>query len=72
LGTTTATKSNKASAKAEKSFAVQYLEDLIFEMMLNTGQAGKSREITGELDETIKLHPKFVRKTLFYSERFDI
>ncbi len=72
LGTTTTTKRTKASAKAEKSFAVQYLEDLIFEMMLNTGQAGKSREIVAELEASIKLHPKFVRKILFYSDRFDM
>ncbi len=73
LGTiTTTTKSKKSLDKTEKSFAVQYLEDLIFEMMLNTGQAGKSREIAGQLEETIKLHPKFVRKILFHSDRFDM
>jgi len=67
----TTKKTKKAPRKERKSFAVQYLEDLIFELMLNTGQAAKSREIASELEETIKLHPKFIRKTLYYSDRFD-
>jgi len=70
---TTATKpSSKSAAQTRKSFAVQYLEDLVFEIMLNTGQAGKSREIASQLDSIIKLHPKFVRKTLFQSDRFEM
>ena len=70
---TTATKpSSKSAAQARKSFAVQYLEDLVFEIMLNTGQAGKSREIASQLEGVIKLHPKFVRKTLFQSDRFEM
>jgi hypothetical protein len=80
--TTTATKktkkpepgglrSNPAAGKTRKSFAVQYLEDLIFDLMLNSGQAAKSREIAGQLEEIVKLHPKYIRKTLYYSDRFD-
>ncbi len=74
--TDTATKTTKntkkAARKERKSFAVQYLEDLIFELMLNSGQAAKSREIATELDATVKLHPKFIRKTLYYSDRFSM
>lgn len=69
----TTTQTGKKSKKAEparKSFAVQYLEDLIFDLMLNTGQAAQSRELALALEETIKLHPKFLRKVLFQSERF--
>ena len=69
----TATKrSSKSAAQARKSFAVQYLEDLIFEIMLNTGQAAKSREIAAQLEGIVKLHPKFVRRTLFQSDRFEM
>ncbi len=68
----TATKKSKKAEKEQKSFAVRYLEDLIFEMMLNSGLAVKSREIANVLDERIKLTPKFIRKTLFYSDRFDL
>ena len=68
---TIATKKTKKAEKARKSFAVQLLEDLIFDLMLNTGQAAQSREIASALEETIKLHPKFIRKTLYYSDRFD-
>lgn len=68
---TTGTKKTKKAEKVRKSFAVQYLEDLIFDLMLNTGQAAQSREIATALEETIKLHPKFIRKTLYYSDRFD-
>jgi hypothetical protein len=71
--TRTATKkTKKASDSPTRSPAVQYLEDLIFDLMLNTGQAAKSREIAGELEETVKLHPKFIRKILYYSDRFDM
>lgn len=69
---TAATKTKKASDSPTRSPAVQYLEDLIYDLMLNTGQAAKSREIAGELEETIKLHPKFIRKILYYSDRFDM
>ncbi len=69
--TKTATKKRrKAAEKEQKSFAVQYFEDLIFDLMLNTGQAAKSREIASELEKTVKVHPKFVRRTLYYSDRF--
>ena len=68
---TTGTKKSKKPEKVRKPFAVQYLEDLIFELMLNTGTAAKSRELAAELEETVKLHPKFLRKTLYYSDRFD-
>ncbi|MCJ7821988.1 MAG: winged helix-turn-helix domain-containing protein, partial [Armatimonadetes bacterium] len=71
--TRTATKkTKKASDSPATSPAVQYLEDLIYDLMLNTGQAAKSREIAGELEETVKLHPKFIRKILYYSDRFDM
>ncbi len=69
----TATPDSKKAKKAEKgkpSFAVLYLEDLIFEHMLNTGQAAQSRELALALEETIKLHPKYLRKILFQSDRF--
>jgi hypothetical protein len=70
---TAATKKGKKSKdKAGKSFAVQYLEDVIFESMLNTGQGAKSREIANELEVIVGLHPKFIRRTLFYSDRFDM
>lgn len=70
---TTATKTaKKDQAQPRKSFALQYLEDLVAELMMNTGQAAKSREIASQLEETIKVHPKFIRKTLFYSDRFDL
>ncbi len=65
-------KGRKAAEREQKSFAIQYFEDLIFDMMLNTGQAAKSREIASELEKTIKLHAKFIRKTLYYSDRFDM
>jgi DNA-directed RNA polymerase delta subunit len=68
----TATKKSKKPEKEQKSFAVRYLEDLIFEMMLNSGQAGKSRDIANALEETVKLTPKFIRKILYYSDRFDM
>lgn len=68
---TTRTRKPKKAEKARKSFAVQYLEDLIFDLMLNTGLAAKSRDLANDLEETAKLHPKFIRKTLYYSERFD-
>ena len=69
----TATRKTKKEADRErKSLAVQYFEDLIFEMMLNTGQAAKSREIANEFDDLLKISPKFVRKTLYYSDRFDM
>ncbi len=68
----TATKKGKKAEKERKSFAVRYLEDMIFEMMLNSGQAAKSREIANALEETVKLSPKFIRKTLYYSDRFDM
>ncbi len=69
---TTGTKKTKKAEKVRKSFAVQYLEDLIFDLMLNTGQAAQSREIALALEETIKLHPKFIRKMLYQSDRFDM
>ena len=70
---TTATKqSQKSAAQTRKSFAVQYLEDLVFEIMLNTGQAAKSREVASALEGIIKLHPKFIRRTLFQSDRFEM
>ena len=68
--TATTKKSKKPAEKARPSFAVQYLEDLIFEMMLNSGLAAKSREIVVSLEATVKLHPKFVRKVLYESSRF--
>ncbi len=68
---TTGTKKTKKAEKVRKSFAVQYLEDLIFDLMLNTGQAAKSREIANALEDIVNLHPKFIRKTLYYSDRFD-
>jgi len=68
---TTGTKKTKKADKTDKSFAVQHLEDLIFDMMLNTGQAAQSREIASALEETVKLHPKFIRKILYCSDRFD-
>ncbi len=67
--TTTATK-KKEEARARKPFAIHYLEDLIAEIMMNTGQAAKSRELAGQLEHLVKLHPKFIRKTLYYSDRF--
>lgn len=70
--TDTATKKRKKAEKEQRSWAVRYLEDMIFEMMLNSGQAAKSREIAKALDDTIKISAKFVRKTLYYSERFDM
>jgi len=70
--TATITKISKRDEKERQSWAVRYLEDLMFEMMLNSGQAGKSREIANALEETIDLSPKFIRKTLYYSERFDL
>jgi len=66
------TKKPKKAEKEDKSFAVQYLEDLIFDLMLNTGQAAQSRELAAEIEETIKLSPKFIRKSLYYSDRFDM
>jgi DNA-directed RNA polymerase delta subunit len=67
---TPASKKSKKPEKARKSFAVLYLEDLVFDLMLNTGQAAQSRELALALEETIKLHPKFVRKILHQSDRF--
>jgi hypothetical protein len=66
------TKLTKRDEKERQSWAVRYLEDQIFEMMLNSGQAAKSREIANALEETIKVSAKFIRKTLFYSDRFDM
>jgi DNA-directed RNA polymerase delta subunit len=63
-------KTKKAAEKPRRSAAVHYLEDLIFEVMLNTGQAAKSREVASMLEETVKLHPKYIRKVLQASERF--
>ena len=68
----TAKKSQQAAHKEHKSFAVQYLEDLIFDLMLNTGQAASSRDIAAEFEETIKASAKFIRKILYYSDRFDM
>jgi DNA-directed RNA polymerase delta subunit len=68
---TTGTRKTKKADKAKKSFSVQYLEDMIFDMMLNTGQAAQSREIASALEDRTKLHPKFVRKILYYSDRFE-
>ena len=68
--TTTTKRSRKAAEKARHPFAVQYLEDLVFEMMLNSGLAAKSREIAATLEPTVKLHPKFIRKVLYESQRF--
>ncbi len=70
MATTSTKRAKKGAEKPRKSFAVQYLEDLIFEMMLNTGQAAQSREIALALEEQVKLHPKFIRKVLFQSDRF--
>ncbi len=70
--TETATRKRKRDEKEQGSFAVRYLEDMIFEMMLNSGQAAKSREIANALEDVIKLSPKFIRKTLYYSDRFDL
>jgi len=70
VATTSASKKPKKADKARKSFAVHYLEDLIFALMLNTGQAAQSRELALALDETVKLHPKYLRKVLFQSDRF--
>jgi DNA-directed RNA polymerase delta subunit len=72
LPETATQKKIKKAQQEQKSFAVRYLEDLIVEMMLNSGQAAKSREITNALDERIKLSPKFIRKTLYFSDRFDL
>jgi len=68
---TTGTRKTKKADKAKKSFSVQYLEDMIFDMMLNTGQAAQSREIASALEDRTKLHPKFIRKILYYSDRFE-
>ncbi len=68
----TATRKRKRDQKEQSSFAVRYLEDMIFEMMLNSGQAAKSREIANALEDRIKVSPKFIRKTLYYSDRFDL
>jgi hypothetical protein len=68
----TATKKTSKAEKEQKSFAVRYLEDLIFEIMLNSGLAAKSREIANALEDRIKVSPKFIRKTLYYSDRFDL
>jgi DNA-directed RNA polymerase delta subunit len=68
----TATRKRRRDEKEQSSFGVRYLEDLIFEMMLNSGQAAKSREIANALEEAVKVSPKFVRKTLYYSDRFDL
>ncbi len=68
----TVTRKHKRAEKEQKSFAVRYLEDMIFEMMLNSGQAAKSREIANSLEDTIEVSPKFIRKTLYYSDRFDL
>ena len=69
----TATKKTKKAADKERMpLTIRYFEDLIFEIMLNTGQAAKSREIAGELEHIVPVHPKFVRKTLYYSDRFDM
>ncbi len=68
--TSTAKKSKKKTDKKRVSYAVQYLEDMIFEIMLNSGLPAKSRELAAQLEETVKLHPKFIRKVLFESPRF--
>lgn len=65
-------KKAKKAKEELSSFAVRYLEDLIFEMMLNSGQGGKSRELAAALEPAIKLSPKFVRKALYYSDRFEL
>jgi len=70
--TATTTKLSKRDEKELHSWAVRWFEDMIFEMMLNSGQAAKSREIANALEPTIKLSAKFVRKALYYSERFDL
>jgi DNA-directed RNA polymerase delta subunit len=63
--------SNAAVAtKAEKSVAVHYLEDLLFEQLLRGGQAAKSSQLAGEIEAVVNLHPKFVRKVLLQGERF--
>jgi len=68
--TLSASKKTKKAEQARKPFAVQYLEDLIFDLMLNTGQAAQSRELALVLEDTVKLHPKFLRKVLYQSDRF--
>ena len=68
--TATSKQSKKAAEKASPVYAVQYLEDMVFEMMLNAGLAMKSREIAAALEPTVKLHPKFIRKVLHESPRF--
>jgi len=68
----TATRKTKKAEKEQRSFAVRYLEDLIFETMLNSGLAVKSREIASALEERIKVSPKFIRKVLYHSDRFDL
>ncbi len=68
--TSTAKKSKKKTDKQRASYAVRYLEDMIFEIMLNSGLPAKSRELAAALESTVKLHPKFIRKVLYESPRF--
>jgi hypothetical protein len=70
--TATAMKLSKRDEKERQSWAVRWFEDIVFEMMLNSGQAATSREIANALEETVKLSAKFARKTLYYSDRFDL
>lgn len=70
--TETATKKSKKAQRELRSFPVRYLEDLIFDIMLNSGVAAKSREIAGTLEERTKVTPKFIRKVLFHSDRFEM
>lgn len=72
MAKTATRKTEKVADKERMPLTIRYFEDLIFEMMLNTGQAAKSREIAGELEDIVPVHPKFVRKTLYYSDRFDM
>jgi DNA-directed RNA polymerase delta subunit len=67
-----AAKKAKKAKEELSSFAVRYLEDVIFELMLDNGQAAKSRELATVLEATLKLGPKFIRKALYYSPRFDL
>lgn len=70
--TATITNISKRDEKERQSWAVRYLEDVIFETMLNSGQGAKSRDIATALEETITLSAKFIRKMLYYSKRFDL
>ena len=60
----------KKVPKLERTPAVRYLEDLLFDYLLHTGQAVKSAELAEAIEPTIKVDPKFVRRVLHESDRF--